>query len=125
MEVHLVHKSADGALAVVGVMVEEGNENLALSEFWSLMPRQAGETKQDKRTLINARDLLPHDTGYYRYMGSLTTPPCSEGVHWHVMAEPVTASAEQIRQIASVIGANARPVQPTGQRLVLAPVAGH
>ena len=125
MEVHLVHKSAKGALAVVGIMIEEGAENLALSEFWSLMPRQAGETKQDKRTLINARDLLPVGQGYYRYMGSLTTPPCSEGVHWHVMSEPVTASAEQIKQIAAVIGANARPVQPTGQRLVLAPMDSH
>lgn len=125
MEVHLVHKSADGELAVVGVMMQEGDENMALSEFWNLMPYQAGESKRDKRVLINARDLLPRDTGYYRYMGSLTTPPCSEGVHWHVMAEPVSVSAEQIQQFAKLIGDNARPVQPVNRRLVLAPSASH
>jgi carbonic anhydrase len=124
LEAHLVHKAADGELAVIGVMVEEGPENLALSEFWTLMPARAGESNRERRVLINARDLLPHGTGYYRYMGSLTTPPCSEGVNWFVMAEPVTASARQIGQLAKVIGANARPVQPVGRRLVLAPLDG-
>ncbi len=123
MEAHFVHQSAEGELAVVGVLMREGEENLALSEFWSLMPRQAGETRQEKRVLINARDLLPHDTGYYRYMGSFTTPPCSEGVNWQVMAEPVSASAQQIQFFAKLIGENARPVQPSGKRLVLAPLA--
>ncbi len=124
-EAHLVHKSADGELAVVGVMMQEGAENLALSEFWGLMPRKAGETKRDKRTLINARDLLPHNTNYYRYMGSLTTPPCSEGVNWYVMSEPVTIGAGQLQQFAEVIGDNARPLQAVNRRLVLAPKAGH
>ena len=54
--------------------------------------------------MINARDLLPQDQTYYRYMGSLTTPPCSEGVHWHVMAEPVEASADQIRRFLELFG---------------------
>jgi carbonic anhydrase len=124
MEAHLVHKAADGELAVIGVLIEEGPENLALSEFWGLMPTRAGETNHERRTLINARDLLPHGAGYYRYMGSLTTPPCSEGVNWFVMAEPVTASAKQIEQFGRVIGANARPLQPVGRRLVLAPLDG-
>ncbi len=122
MEAHLVHKSADGELAVVGVMMQEGAENMALSEFWGLMPHKAGETKRGKSTLINARDLLPHDAGFYRYMGSLTTPPCSEGVNWYVMAEPVSVSAAQLQQFETMIGANARPVQPAGKRLVLAPL---
>jgi len=123
MEVHFVHKSAEGELAVVGVMMQEGAENLALSEFLGLMPRKAGDTRQEKRILINARDLLPHAGGYYRYMGSLTTPPCSEGVNWHVMAEPISVSAQQIQLFAGLIGANARPVQLAGKRLVLAPLA--
>lgn len=121
MEAHLVHKSADGRLAVIGVMMEVGAENLALGEFWGLMPRAAGQQQKNPKVLINARDLLPPDARYYRYMGSLTTPPCSEGVHWYVMATPVPAAAAQIEQFRSVIGANARPVQPVNNRLVLAP----
>ncbi len=121
-EAHLVHKSADGELAVVGILMEEGADNLALSEFWGFMPRKAGETKRDKKVLINARDLLPSDTGYYRYMGSLTTPPCSEGVNWYVMAEPVSIGARQVQQFEVTIGANARPLQPVNKRLVLAPL---
>ena len=78
--------------------------------------------KRYERILINARDLLPHNTGYYRYMGSLTTPPCSEGVNWYVMAEPVTIGARQLQQFDATIGANARPLQPVNRRLVLAPV---
>jgi carbonic anhydrase len=123
MELHLVHKSAAGELAVIGVMMEVGDDNMALSEFWGAMPQQAGPPRVEARILINARDLLPSDTGYYRYMGSLTTPPCSEGVNWFVMREPVSISPAQIERFAAAVGENARPVQPVNQRFVLAPLA--
>ena len=118
-----MHKSAAGELAVIGVMMESGEANLGLSEFWDALPQQAGPARANKRVLINARDLLPHNTGYYRYMGSLTTPPCSEGVNWFVMREAVSISPAQIERFAAAVGENARPVQPVNQRFVLAPLA--
>ena len=63
------------------------------------------------------------NTGYYRYMGSLTTPPCSEGVNWYLLTQPITASMEQIKKFADAVDANNRPIQPVNNRLVLAPVA--
>lgn len=124
MELHLVHKSAAGELAVIGVMMEVGEENLALSEFWGAMPQQAGPPRAEARILTNARDMLPSSTGYYRYMGSLTTPPCSEGVNWFVMRQPVSISVAQIKRFTAAVGENARPVQPVNRRFVLAPLTG-
>ena len=124
MEVHFVHKSADGELAVVGALIEVGDENMALHEAWAIMPRKAGKPRHEERVLINARDLLPRDTGYYRYMGSLTTPPCSEGVNWYLLTQPIAASMEQVKAFAAAVDANNRPTQPVNNRLVLAPVAG-
>ncbi len=124
MEVHFVHQSADGELAVVGALMQVGEENLALREPWAIMPKKAGKPRREDRVLINGRDLLPHDKSYYRYMGSLTTPPCSEGVNWYVLTQPITASMEQIKKFAALVGPNNRPVQPVNNRLVLAPMAG-
>ena len=125
MEAHFVHKAADGSLAVVGVMMEEGASNLALGEIWNSMPTKAGETETNKKVLINARDLLPHDTSYYRYMGSLTTPPCTEGVNWHVLKEPIQVDAQQIDQFADAVGDNSRPLQALNTRFLLVPFAAH
>lgn len=119
MEIHLVHKSDAGELAVIGLLVQQGDENLALREIWNHLPALPGPAKSAKRVLINARDLLPSRLGYFRYMGSLTTPPCSEGVNWFVMVEPIEASAAQIRTISQIMGKNARPVQPRNSRLLL------
>ena len=124
MEVHFVHKSADGELAVVGVLMEAGADNLALREPWAIMPKRAGRPRRDERALINARDLLPRDTGYYRYMGSLTTPPCSEGVNWYVLTPPISVGMNQIKKFAAAVGANNRPTQTVNNRLVLAPSTG-
>ncbi len=124
MEVHFVHQSADGELAVVGALIEVGEENMALREPWAIMPKKAGKPRLEERVLINGRDLLPHDTGYYRYMGSLTTPPCSEGVNWYLLTEPISASIEQVRKFAAAVDANNRPTQAINNRLVLAPLAG-
>ncbi len=120
MEAHFVHKADNGELAVVGVFFKEGKENKALAPIWENMPHQI-ETKSIAGIKINGEDLLPRDTKeYFHYMGSLTTPPCSEVVNWYVLAEPIEASKEQIEAFSKVIHANNRPVQPLNRRFVLA-----
>ncbi len=119
LEMHLVHKGDDGTLAVAGVMIEPGAANIALQEIWGHLPRKAGEKKKVAGVAINARDLLPDTDSYRHYKGSLTTPPCSEGVRWFVLDRPIEASAGQIATIAGIMGANARPSQPLNERLVI------
>lgn len=117
LEMHLVHRSEAGNLAVVGVMLVEGEENPVIAELWSHLPTIATERRTIDAITFNAADLLPRDVGnYFRYNGSLTTPPCSEGVLWTVMDESITVSAEQIEAFHAVFELNARPVQPLGER---------
>lgn len=108
-EVHFVHRSDDGTLAVIGVLYKPGKENAFLKKFWSDFPKKKGEAH--KHYHINAADGLPADKGYYTYQGSLTTPPCSEIVTWIVMDEVQEASQAQIDAMNDVFGDNARPVQ--------------
>ena len=119
MEAHFVHADEDGNLAVVAVMFEEGAENPALAPAWSAMPAHAG----GRHALVTAMDaaaILPRQRGYYRYNGSLTTPPCTEGVRWLVMKQPVTASRAQIAAFRQALhGPNNRPVQPLHARVIL------
>lgn len=119
MEAHFVHKAQDGTLAVVGVMFKAGAHNEALQPIWDHMPRRTGETIHGGNILIDASALLPLSREFARYIGSLTTPPCSENVQWHVMKEPLEASRQQIDVFLNVIHENARPIQPTGDRIVL------
>ncbi len=121
MEVHFVHKNAAGQLAVVGALMHAGVENIALREIWANMPKKAGPVKVNENVIVNGRDLLPRDRSYYRYMGSLTTPPCSEGVNWFFLTQPITVSAEQVELFAKAVGANARPLQALNHRLLLSP----
>ena len=95
-----------------------------LREIWDNLPEQAGPEQVYENVLINARDLLPEETGFYRYMGSLTTPPCSEGVNWYVMTQPIDVGVDQVSRFAQAVGANARPLQAMNHRLLLAPIAG-
>ncbi len=119
MEAHLVHADADGNLAVIAVMFEEGAENSALANPWSLIPKQA-DTSASLEVAVSAEDLLPEKRDYYRFDGSLTTPPCTEGVLWLVMVQPVTASAEQISTFEQVVGQpNNRPIQQRNARVIL------
>ncbi|HHI94822.1 MAG TPA: carbonic anhydrase family protein [Gammaproteobacteria bacterium] len=118
MEMHLVHKNAKGQLAVVGVFSKAGGKNAVLDKAWKHMPHHAGDKEKVASVSINAADLLPADRSYYSFKGSLTTPPCSEGVKWMVLKTPTEASSEQIKQFTKVIGANARPVQPMHERMV-------
>ena len=119
MEIHFVHADKDGALAVVGVLVDEGEEHPVLSKLWAFMPESPGETSQ-KPIGIEETNLLPSTREFYTYSGSLTTPPCTEGVRWIVLKTPVQASAGQIATFKTRIGpATNRPVQPVNARMIL------
>ena len=117
-EIHLVHSNpnAEGDLAVIGVLVQEDAENEALREVLANAPEEEGE--ETVLELVEAEALLPEGRLTYRYSGSLTTPPCSQGVAWSVMIEPVTMSAEQIETLSNLIGESNRPVQPLNDRTV-------
>lgn len=110
MECHLVHANEAGNLLVVGVFIKEGNENSFLKQLWTDMPEVADEATKSAQE-INVENFLPADLSYYHYQGSLTTPPCTEGVQWYVLAEPVEASADQISKFAKIFPNNNRPVQ--------------
>lgn len=118
MEGHLVHADEAGKLAVLAVLFHEGAPNPLLAQLWENMP-VAGE-KVTLPTGLSVADLLPNEADYYRFNGSLTTPPCSEGVWWLVMKQTGNVSAEQIAQFADTIGfANNRPTQPVNARPIL------
>lgn len=117
MVAHLVHRAADGRLAVVAVLLEPGSANAAVQAVWNNLPLEKGEPVVARRSLELAA-LLPEERGYYTYMGSLTTPPCTEGVLWMVMRQPVALSAEQIAIFARLYPMNARPLQEAAGRLI-------
>lgn len=118
MELHIVHRSESGGLAVIGVMMAEGDEpNTAYATLFDNLPAEVSEPDEETTMTINVADLLPADTDtFYTYEGSLTTPPCSEIVRWLVLAEPVYLSADQIAAFGSIYDHNARPVQPLNER---------
>lgn len=119
MEAHLVHADQDGRLAVVAVMIEEGAENPALAAAWGVMPEHADE-EHALEPAVSAEGLLPADRDYFRFNGSLTTPPCTEGVEWLVLKQPITASKEEIERFAQVMHhPNNRPLQAVNARPVL------
>jgi carbonic anhydrase len=115
MEAHLVHRDTEGKLAVVGVFLKKGQELAALKGVWENLPKSEAE-KTVAGVTADATALLPAHRAYYSYSGSLTTPPCSEGVSWFVIAEPVEVSAEQIEAFRAIVSRNARPVQPLNGR---------
>lgn len=119
LEGHLVHADKDGNLAVVAVMFQEGAANPLLTQLWSKLPAKAGD-KADLPASLSVTQLLPGKREYYRFAGSLTTPPCSEGVSWAVMKSPVSVSKAQVEQFSKAVGfANNRPVQPVHARSIL------
>jgi carbonic anhydrase len=130
MELHFVHKNSSGALAVVGVMIHElaGRENKAFKPIWDLMPRDF-HTKSSQPTNLTLASLMPSNRQYFHYSGSLTTPPCSEGVRWFVLANPITLSSGQIEMYTSIFGGPTnRPIQPLQGRDVITngtPVLAH
>ncbi len=115
MEMHLVHQDEAGHILVIAVMMEIGSEHPTLRTIWKWLPGQIG-----KETTVpmkgNLREILPRNTQHYSYSGSLTTPPCSEGVQWIVLTEPIKISEQSVKKFSAIIGHNARPVQPLGNR---------
>lgn len=120
LSIQFNHRRTDGSRAIVVTLVKEGRANRALAEFIANMPLEPDQRNRNANILVNGRDLMPDDKSYFRYMGSLTTPPCSEGVSWYIYKQPLQASKEQIDLIKGVIGGpNARPLQSRGKRLIL------
>jgi len=113
MDIHLLHKSADGRQAVIAIRLTEDlttPPNAVLSTLWPHLPKTAGATAKVPE-FINPGGLLPADRGYWTYMGSLTVPPCTEGVRWFVFEQEMTLSRDQLRAFAALFKINSRPLQ--------------
>lgn len=119
MDVHLTHKSSDGKLAVLAVRLSEerGDPNATLAALWQHLPPEAGKTEKDP-DMVNPGGLLPGDRGYWTYTGSLTTPPCTEGVRWFVFEQPVSISRAQLLAFANLYRINSRPLQDRNGRRI-------
>jgi carbonic anhydrase len=117
MVAHLVHKDLEGRLAVVAVLLERGPALGIVQNVWNNLPLEKGE-EVVARTPLDLNELLPSQRSYFTYMGSLTTPPCSEGVLWMVMKQPVGVSTEQLAVFARLYPMNARPIQSASGRLI-------
>jgi carbonic anhydrase len=109
-ELHLVHQSADGTLAVVGILIDSGAYNPAFQTTFDNLPTTAGPLQQLSAE-VDAAAMLPAVQKTYRYDGSLTTPPCSEGVKWNVMVEPIEMSEAQLAAFTHIFEGNNRPLQ--------------
>lgn len=120
MEAHFVHTNAAGEIAVVAVMFNVGDENKALTKIWEKMPSEQGKPAKITQN-VDLLKLLPADQSHYRFSGSLTTPPCTEGVRWLVMKQPQTLSEAQLEKFQHAMHhANNRPVQPLHGRVIVA-----
>ena len=117
MVAHLVHKDPEGRLAVVAVMLDRGSMHPLVQTVWNNLPLEKGDEVAAK-TALDMGHLLPADRRYFTYMGSLTTPPCSEGVLWLVMQQPVPIATDQINVFSRLYPMNARPIQSASGRLI-------
>lgn len=118
MELHLVHKNKNDQLAVLGVMIKAGDRNNELELIWGNAPKNnSGEVILEET--IDLMKVLPKDKQLFRYRGSLTTPPCTEGVTWIVLQEPIQMSNQQIETFRNIFQDNHRPVQPINDREIL------
>jgi carbonic anhydrase len=118
MSAHFVHKDEDGQLAVVAVLMERGEENPFVQTLWNYLPLEKNVHVTPPDVVVDPGKFLPTDRSYYSYMGSLTTPPCTENVLWLVLKQPVPVSAEQIAIFSRLYRNNARPIQPGFGRLI-------
>ena len=118
MVAHLVHRNKQGKLAVVAVFMDSGKGHPTLKTLWTNLPKEKEKEVALENVSIDAATLLPGDRSYYTFNGSLTTPPCSEGVSWFVLKQPVQASKEEIEAFAKLYSMNARPVQPLNGRAI-------
>jgi carbonic anhydrase len=115
--VHLVHKDSEERLAVIAVLVEGGARQPAIQAVLNNLPLEK-EQEIAAATTLDLMQLLPESKKYFTYMGSLTTPPCSEDVLWIVMKQPVQASADQLNLFARMYPMNARPIQANSGRTI-------
>lgn len=116
-EMHLVHQAEDDSLAVLGVLIEEGDADTVIADVLASAPEEGADPAATADIDVNA--LLPADHRTFRYDGSLTTPPCSEGVAWSVLQEPMTWSPEQVADFVALHPGSHRPPQPIGDRVLL------
>ena len=126
MVAHMMYQSTEGKVAGVAVLLKAGNPNATIQQIWDHMPKTESKVLTDfshqeqeiPGVEINPAGLLPDDVGYYTYMGSVTAPPCTEGVRWYVLKNPVNISAKQIRAFAELFPHDVRPLQPLNGRVV-------
>lgn len=118
MVVHLVHQSKDGKLTVIGVLMEAGKEQKLIRTLWTHLPLEQNKPVVRDDVKIDPTQLIPPKPGYYTFLGSLTTPPCSEGVLWLVMKTPIQVSKEQLASFSTVYKNNVRPIQPANGRVI-------
>jgi carbonic anhydrase len=126
MEAHLMYQASDGKVAGVAVLLKAGTANATIQQIWEHMPKTESKVLPDfsheeeeiAGVDINPAGLLPHAAAYYRYMGSVTAPPCTEGLTWYVLKTPVDISAEQISAFARLYPHDVRPLQPLNGRVV-------
>lgn len=118
MAAHLVHKDFDNNIAIIAVPMEKGKDHPLIQTLWNYMPLEVGMNVEPPDVIIDPAKLLPEKREYYTYMGSLTTPPCTENVLWMVLKNPIPVSLQQIGIFARLYPHNARPVQPANDRLI-------
>jgi len=118
MVAHLVHKNAEGKLAVVAVLLDKGGASDLVQTLWKNIPHEKGKDVAVASTSIDVTSLLPANRDYFTFQGSLTTPPCSEGVTWFVLKAPVKIADDEVAAFAKVYPLNARPVQPLNGRAI-------
>jgi carbonic anhydrase len=126
MVAHLMYQSTDGTVVGVAVLLNAGRANATIRQLWEHMPKSESrvlpdfshEEEEIVGVAINPGSLLPHDLAYYTYMGSVTAPPCTEGIRWYVLKTPMDISAEQIDAFARLYPHDVRPVQPLNGRIV-------
>ncbi|HEY7825710.1 MAG TPA: carbonic anhydrase [Candidatus Acidoferrales bacterium] len=116
---HIVHDDGQGRLAVIAILFESGSENPLIHVLWDHLPREIGKEVKVKKVVFNLEDLLPADRGYFTFAGSLSTPPCTEGVTWYVLKQPVEISPAQIAAFAKMYPDNARPLEPANALEIL------
>ena len=122
MEAHLVHIAADGELAVIGVLMTQGETNSFIGKIFDNMPIDAHKghnTTKSTTMSVNANDILPSSKAHWHYMGSLTTPPCTQIVQWYLLRQPITISSSQLAQFHKLYNGNARPTQELNKRVIL------
>lgn len=116
IEIHFVHVSKSHRVAVIALFVEEGEENNKFKQIIRYFPKNKNDSDMFYHKNLNPAFLLPENRSYYKYTGSLTTPPCSEGVTWFVLKNSINLSNDQINTIRNSVGTNNRPIQPTNNR---------